>query len=89
MIKAEERAHQAFPDTMIGLSPNLVMAHRDAYKRGYKQAVKDFTWEDMKAIVDIADSMLVPGTKDCIDNWGSEEAYYQEVLKRFNEKREK
>ena len=46
------------------------------------------TWEDVKAIVTIADSMLTHTAWDAID-WPDEQKYYEEVLHRFNEIRKK
>ena len=46
------------------------------------------TWEDVKAIVTIADSMLTHTAWDAID-WPDEQKYYEEVLRRFNEQRKK
>ena len=59
------------------------------YNEGYEQAKQDtaLIWEDIKAIVQIADSMLTPDTNDCIDHFGNEQTYYKEVLKRFNKQR--
>ena len=56
---------------------------------GQNERANKLTWQDVKDIVTIADSMLVPDTCDCIDNWGSEQAYYEEVLHRFHEKIQK
>ena len=56
----------------------------------YKEAEKDLalTWEDVKKIVTIADSMLTHTAWDAVD-WPDEQVYYQEVLKRFLEQRKK
>lgn len=61
-----------------------------AYVAGYKEAEKDLalTWEDVKAIVTTADSMLTHTAWDVID-WPDEQKYYEEVLHRFNEQRKK
>ena len=55
------------------------------YKEGEINGRYSLTWEDIKRIVEIADSMLVPDTRDCIDCWDSEQAYYEEVLKKYND----
>lgn len=44
------------------------------------------TWQDMKAIVNIADSMLTHTAWDEID-YPDEQKYYEEVLDRFNKQR--
>lgn len=55
----------------------------------YQKYLKEkFTWEDIKAIVTIADSMLTHTAWDAID-WPDEQKYYEEVLRRFNEQRKK
>lgn len=53
----------------------------------YQKYLKEkLTWEDVKAIVTIADSMLTHTAWDAID-WPDEQKYYEEVLRRFNEQR--
>lgn len=42
------------------------------------------TWEDVKRIVEIADSMLTHTAWDDID-FPSEQAYYEEVLRRYKD----
>lgn len=55
----------------------------------YQKYLKEkLTWEDVKAIVTISDSMLTHTAWDAID-WPDEQKYYEEVLHRFNEQREK
>lgn len=55
----------------------------------YQKYLKEkLTWEDVKAIVTIADSMLTHTAWDAID-WPDEQKYYEEVLRRFNSQREK
>lgn len=55
----------------------------------YQKYLKEkLTWEDVKAIVTIADSMLTHTAWDAID-WPDEQKYYEEVLRRFNEQRKK
>ena len=53
----------------------------------YPKPKTELTWEDIKRIVKIADDLLPdPRYKDDLDaSLQSEEAYYKEVLKRFNE----
>ena len=61
------------------------------FKNGYEEAEKDLalTWQDIKAIVNIADDLLPdPRYKQDLDaSLQSEEAYYKEVLKRFKEEK--
>ena len=51
-----------------------------------KYQKEKLTWEDVKKIVTIADSMLTHTAWDAVD-WPDEQVYYQEVLKRFLEKK--
>lgn len=47
---------------------------------------QELTWEDMKAIVKIADDLDPLYDHDAMNaEFQSEESYYQEVLKRFKE----
>ena len=54
-----------------------------AFVAGYKEAEKDFAlnWEDVKAIVTIADSMLTHTAWDAID-WPDEQKYYEETVEQ-------
>ena len=58
---------------------------RDGFIKGYEQAEKDLalTWEDTSAIVEIAMDIIGEGKIH------GEQNIYTEVLKRFNERREK
>lgn len=51
-----------------------------------KKTKQELTWQDIKSIVNIADDLL-PGhdTEQLLSEFQTEESYYQEVLKRFNE----
>lgn len=96
--RAEEKALELFPIDMQMCIDNTgepyeadVNAPRRKYVAfGYEQAEKDLalTWEDVKAIVTIADSMLTHTAWDAID-WPDEQKYYEEVLRRFNEQKKK
>ena len=47
---------------------------------------QELTWEDMKAIVKIADDLLPGHDTECLaSELQTEEAYYKEILKRFKE----
>ena len=48
--------------------------------------MKELTWEDIRKIVVIADSMLTHTAWDDIF-FPDEQAYYEEVLRRFNEQK--
>ena len=43
----------------------------------------ELTWEDMRSVVEIADEMLTGTAWDAI-NWPEPKKYYEEVLRRFN-----
>ena len=85
MSKAEDRAKERY-----WLEPSNIETQEKyaAYVEGYHQAEKDLelTWEDLMAIDDLLDELLPP-RRD------SDElvlkGYYQEVLKRFKERKEK
>ena len=82
MSKAEERALKAYPIKIAerdGYDENL--RERKGFIKGYHQAEKDLalTWEDVKLIWNITDEM---------DNMPEKE-FYQEVLKRFKNLKEK
>ena len=84
--RAEQKAQRAYTDHEGFTFDD----ERKAYAKGYEQAEKDLalTWEDIKAIVTIADSMLTGTAWDAIE-WPDQQKYYEEVLRHFNEQREK
>lgn len=57
---------------------------------GYELAQQELelAWEDIKAIVQIADSMLTGTAWDAVE-WPDEKEYYEQVLKKFNETKDK
>lgn len=63
---------------------------RSLPKEGKDETIEDseLTWLDIKRIVNIAEDML-PGidTADILSEFQTEEAYYKEILKRYNETR--
>lgn len=94
--KAEEAARKKYPiywakavmpgGYTIDLDANETT--RNVFKLGYETAEKDLvlTWEDMKAITDIADKMMEEIVPHHSPEWlETEEKYYTEVLKRFKE----
>ena len=85
MTKAEERALEAYPNEHF-VDHTYAEMCRGFYEEGYEQAEKDLalTWEDVKAITTIADSLLTGTAWDAVD-WPDEQKYYEEVLKRFKE----
>jgi len=89
MSKAEDRALEAYPSTSHywNAEPDRNAEAREFYKQGYHQAEKDLelTWEDLKMIDEISDQVYA----ECDVNVFDEKEYYQEVLKRFKERKEK
>ena len=62
-----------------------------AYKEGYHQAEKDLelTWEDIEQICDIAFEEACRFQRNMKGSLIYKEQHYQEVLKRFKERKEK
>ena len=93
MSKAEERAIEAYPSTSHywNAEPDKNAEAREFYIQGYNQAEKDkeLTWRDMAEIVEIANLLATEWLSntpwDGIRDWG----FYQEVLKRFKDYKEK
>lgn len=86
MNKAEKRACK-----YTGYCKN--QSYKD-FLKGYKQAEKDLalTWKNVRTILDKENDIL----HECNDNaqqvievYPKREDYYGEILKRFNEQREK
>ena len=86
MSKAEDKAKIAYQ--FWDISPNNYREYK-GFVKGYQQAEKDLalTWEDVKRIVEIADSLMpyvCVKQGDLEHNFQSEEEYYKEVLRRYN-----
>ena len=93
MSKAEERALEKYPQKVEwvgnqwdGAPFDVNSESRVAYKQGYNQAEKDLelSWEDLKTLDDISDDVYA----ECDVEMFDEKEYYQEVLKRFKERKE-
>ena len=80
MSKAEDKAKIAYQ--FWDISPNNYREYK-GFVKGYQQAEKDLalTWEDVKRIVEIANKMM-PSLDHELQ---SEEAYYKEILNKYNE----
>jgi hypothetical protein len=87
MTKAEERAMEAYPDYR-SMDGGYVTQRkkRESFIKGYHQAEKDLglTVEDVELICEIEFSLCYSENR-----LPTKEAFYQEVLKRFKEKKEK
>ena len=60
---------------------------KNAVDYWYQKYLKEkLTWEDVRDIVVIADSMLTRTAWDDVE-WPDEKVYYEEVLRKFNEQR--
>lgn len=95
MSKAEDRALEAFPLNIDGDSRgsyDLNVVKRIIYQQGYEQAEKDleFSWKDIRDLYIIFAEVDVEIELCKTDNIKSETiGYYQEVLKRFKDLKEK
>ena len=94
MSKAEERALERFP-VHEGASKEWIEMHLKGvcaeYIEGYHQAEKDLelTWEDMvlfRTLFDATDANIRSGS---IKIQPMTKEYYQEILKRYKERKEK
>ena len=82
MSKAEDRAHECFPNEDIESKKA-----RFGFLLGYHQAEKDLepTWKDIADILDVTDVIANDDSmEECLKTM-SEEEYCQEVLKRFKD----
>ena len=87
MSKVEEEAIKRYPK--IGLYDNLMK--REGFIEGYHQAEKDLelSWEDIKEICDITFEEACRLQRNMKSSHIYKEQHYQEVLKRFKEKKER
>lgn len=84
--RAIEKAYAAYPLDTINRDDIRFNANRVGYQQGYEQAEKDFalTWEDMAKI----DAIIISTNNEFATDVSKEisrQAFYEEVLKRFNE----
>lgn len=93
--RAEQRALEAYPRSVyepehfVMSAPGMCNGFfRKVFQRGYEQAEKDLalTWQDVRDIIVIADSMLTRTAWDDVE-WPDEKVYYEEVLRKFKEQR--
>ena len=89
MSKAEEKSLKAYPQKIEwvgnqwnGAPFDVNSESRAAYKQGYQQAEKDLelTYDDICEIMEIREDVL---------EMDSYENLYEEILKRFKERKEK
>ena len=96
MTKAEEYAKKYYPRMWVNKTPTSMTkvdmneAPRRAAMLAYKQAEKDLalTWEDMKLVIAAEGSIYDEhhgNSHEVFENYPTEEAFYGEVLKRYNE----
>ena len=96
MSKAEDRALEAYPIVLSQYSDNCKEydsneSDRLAFIEGYHQAEKDLelTWEDMRELYIIFAEIDTEIELCKTDIKAETIGYYQEVLKRFKERKEK
>ena len=90
--KAIERAERAYPSVNGSGWFGASCFKREVFIEGYEQAEKDLelTWQDIKRIVNIADDMIDLDVRDELpERCKTEQGYYEEILKRYKEKKEK
>ena len=88
MNKAEEFAYSKYPKDKKGVLYDLA---RNSIIKGYHQAEKDLelSWEDIRELHIIFDEVDVEIDFYKTDIKTETLGYYQEVLKRFKERKEK
>ena len=93
MSKAEEKAKEAYPlkDAEHVYDEERVIEAREHFVQGYHQTEEDLklTWEDIANILDVTDVIANDDSMEERLKTMSEEEYCQEVLKRFNEHKQK
>ena len=94
MSKAEERALEAYPYNRAYTNNDVEydgnFCNRLPYIEGYEQAEKDLelTWEDIEKITNIWDDLHEDEAVYSKTGCDTPE-FYQEILKRFKERKEK
>lgn len=88
MSKAVEKAYEAYPLNESNRYNHEWNAKRVGFQQGYEQAEKDLalTWEDISSIETLLLSVYALRLKGVKM---SDEGFYKEVLKLFNERRNK
>ena len=89
MSKAEERALEAYPIESHEMYDDLYR-QRNAYFKGYHQAEKDLElgWKDMRELYIIFAEVDTEIELCKTDIKAETIGYYQEILKRFKERKE-
>ena len=90
MSKAEDLAEKAYPQEMDGYCENNA-AMRVGFKIGYHQAEKDLelSWKNVEKIIRIHTDIYLDFFIHDNDYKVDTKEYYQEVLRRFKERKEK
>ena len=97
MSKAKERALEKYPKKIEwvgnqwdGAPFDVNSKSRVAYKQGYEQAEKDLelTWEDMMVIHKCIKDAMNYHLYKMLEGAEGQKIVYQEVLKRFKERKE-
>jgi hypothetical protein len=89
MSKAEERALEVYPIESHEMYDDLYR-QRNAYVKGYQQAEKDLelTWEDIQKIDVLIYAVLDEEKYKRYYTQDRDGDFYEEVLKRFKERKE-
>lgn len=95
MSKARQKALEKFPilfgERMGYDKTNLQQERRNAFEKGYHQAEKDLelTWEDIQKIDVLIYAVLDEEKYKRYYTQDRDGDFYEEVLKRFKERKEK
>ena len=91
MTKAEELAKKAYPEGDIYIFGDASIACQVAYIKGYHQAEKDLelSWEDMRKLYIIFAEVDTEIELCKTDIKAETIGYYQEILKRFKDFKER
>ena len=69
-----------------GNTHSYLQGYEDGKKSNEQKKQDELTWEDIKRIIQIADSMLTGTAWDAVD-YPDEQKYYEEVLKQYKEEK--
>ena len=89
MSKAEDLAEKAYPKGDIYIFGDASIACQVAYVKGYHQAEKDLelSWEDMMLIHRCIKDAMNYHLYKMMESVEGQKVVYQEVLKRYKEKK--
>lgn len=85
-IGSPEKTGNIFATTFLSITPDILYEFRNAMDAKTEKPTS-LTWEDVQSIVEIADEMIQTAHDRVKWEDSSPEAYYKEVLTKFNEKK--